>query len=138
MDEETAARALERALARYDRATGGFFLERFLGCELSFDGETCVVALQIEDFMLNSAGTLHGGVMAFVLDSAAGSLFKRACGSGYTLETKVQYLRTLASGRVTATARFLRQGRTVGFVEAVLSDPDGRPAAVATSTWHTT
>lgn len=137
MDEAMAARAFERALAQYDRATGGFFLERFLGCELSFDGEACIVALQIEDYMLNSAGTLHGGVMAFVLDTAAGSLFKRAHGAGYTLETKVQYLRTLKSGRVSATARFLKQGRAVGFVEAVLNGPDGKPAAVATSTWHT-
>jgi len=137
MNEAMAARALERALAQYDRASGGFFLERFLGCELSFDGDACVVGLDIEDFMLNSAGTLHGGVMAFVLDTAAGSLFKRAHGSGYTLETKVQYLRTLASGRVTATARFLKQGRAVSFIEAVLSGSDGKPAAVATSTWHT-
>lgn len=137
MDEAMATRALERALAQYDRASGGFFLERFLGCELSFDDDTCVVGLRIEDFMLNSAGTLHGGVMAFVLDTAAGSLFKRAHGSGYTLETKVQYLRTLASGRVTATAGFLKQGRAVSFVEAVLSGPDGKAAAVATSTWHT-
>lgn len=137
MNEATATRALERALAQYDRTTGGFFLERFLGCELSFDGERCSLELQIEDFMLNSAGTLHGGVMAFVLDSAAGSLFKRANGSGYTLESRVQYLRTLSGGRATATARFLKQGRAVSFIEAVLAGTDGKPAAIATSTWHT-
>jgi len=137
VNEAIPALALERALAQYDRSTGGFFLERFLGCELSFDGDVCVVGLEIEDFMLNSAGTLHGGVMSFVLDSAAGSLFKRVHGSGYTLETKVQYLRTLARGRATSTARFLKQGRMVSFIEAVLSGPDGKPAAVATSTWHT-
>lgn len=137
MNEEIAIRALERALAQYDRATGGFFLERFLGCELTLDGETCNVGFEIEGFMLNSAGTLHGGVIAFVLDSAAGSLFKRAHGSGYTLESRVQYLRTLTSGRAIARARFLKQGRTVSFIEAVLSGLDGKPAAIATSTWHT-
>jgi len=137
MNEAAATKALERALAEYDRDSGGFFLERFLGCELSFDGEICVLGLEIEDFMFNSAGTLHGGVIAFVLDSAAGSLFKRMHGSGYTLESKVQYLRSLGRGRATCKARFLKRGRLVSFVEAVLSSADGKPAAIATSTWHT-
>jgi len=136
MDETAASKALERALAEYDRASGGFFLERFLGCALSFDGETCVLSLEVEDFMFNSGGTLHGGVIAFVLDSAAGSLFKRAHGPGYTLESKVQYLRTLGRGRATCNARFLKRGRLVSFIEATLVSPDGKPAALATSTWH--
>jgi len=136
MDERAAAQALERALAQYDRESGGFFLERFLGCELSFDGEVCVLGLEVEDFMFNSAATLHGGVIAFVLDSAAGSLFKRVHGSGYTLESKIQYLRPLGRGRATCRARFLKRGRLVSFVEAVLSGADGKPAAIATSTWH--
>lgn len=136
MDEAAATKALERALAEYERASGGFFLERFLGCELSFDGEICVLGLEIQDFMFNSAGTLHGGVIAFVLDSAAGSLFKRVHGSGYTLESKIQYMRPLGRGRATCKARFLKRGRLVSFVEAVLSSSDGKPAAIATSTWH--
>ena len=136
MNEEAATKALARALAEYDRNSGGFFLERFLGCELSFDGELCVLNLEIEDFMFNSGGTLHGGVIAFVLDSAAGSLFKRVHGSGYTLESKIQYLRSLWRGRATCNARFLKRGRLVSFIEAVLNSPDGKPAAISTSTWH--
>jgi len=136
MNEIAATKALERAFAEYDRKSGGFFMERFLGCELSFEGELCVLSVEIEDFMFNSGGTLHGGVIAFVLDSAAGSLFKRVHGTGYTLETKVQYLRSLGLGRATCRARFLKRGRLVSFIEAVLSSPDGKPAAIATSTWH--
>ena len=136
MNEDAATKALQRALAEYDRSSGGFFLERFLGCELSFEGEICVLGLEIEEFMFNSGGTLHGGVIAFVLDSAVGSLFKRVHGSGYTLESKIQYLRPLDRGRATCKARFLKRGRLVSFVEAVLSSSDGKPAAVATSTWH--
>lgn len=136
MNEDAATKALQRGLAEYDRASGGFFLERFLGVELSFDGEACVLDLEIEDFMFNSGGTLHGGVIAFVLDSAAGSLFKRIHGSGYTLETKIQYLRSLGRGHASCRARFLKRGRLVSFIEAVLSTADGKQAAIATSTWH--
>ena len=114
MNEVAATKALERALAEYDRNSGGFFLERFLGCELSFDGEIGVLSLEIEDFMFNSGGTLHGGVIAFVLDSAAGSLFKRVHGSGYTLESKIQYLRSLGAGARSARRCQLFEGRHDG------------------------
>jgi len=137
MNEVAATDALARALAGYDRKTGGFFMERFFGCELSFDGESSAVRLEIEEFMFNSAGSLHGGVVAFLLDTAAGSLFKRANGPGYTLESKTQYLRPVGLGSATCKARFLKRGRLVSFVEAVLSSADGASAAIATSTWQT-
>lgn len=137
MNEVAATDALARALAGYDRKTGGFFMERFFGCELSFDGESSSVRLEIEEFMFNSAGSLHGGVVAFLLDTAAGSLFKRANGPGYTLESKTQYLRPVGLGSATCKARFLKRGRLVSFVEAILSSADGASAAIATSTWQT-
>ncbi len=137
MNEDVARKALERALSEYDHVSGGFFLERLLGCELSFDGDICVLRLEVEDFLFNSAGTLHGGAIALLLDSAAGSLFKRIHGSGYTLESKIQYLRSVGRGHATCRARFLKRGRLVSFVEAILSAEDGKPAAIATSTWHT-
>ena len=137
MNEVAATDALARALAGYDRETGGFFMERFFGCALSFDGDVSVVSLEIEEFMFNSAGSLHGGVVAFLLDTAAGSLFKRANGRGYTLESKTQYLRPLGLGSATCKARFLKRGRLVSFVEAILNSADGTPAAIATSTWQT-
>ena len=136
MNEDAATRALERALRGYDRASGGFFLEEFLGCKVSFEDEACNLSVEVEDFMFNSAGTLHGGVISFLLDSAAGFLFKRTLGPGYTLENKVQYLRSLGRGPVTCTARFLKCGRLVSFIETTLHASDKKLAAVATSTWH--
>ena len=136
MNENSATQALERALRGYDRATGGFFLEEFLGCQVSFEDDACTLSVEIEDFMFNSAGTLHGGVISFLLDSAAGFLFKRAVGPGYTLESKVQYLRALGRGKVTCTARFLKRGRLVSFIETTLHSSDQKLAAIATATWH--
>lgn len=136
MNEDSASQAFERALRGYDRKSGGFFLEEFLGCKVSFEDETCVLSVEVEDFMFNSAGTLHGGVISFLLDSAAGFLFKHALGPGYTLENKVQYLRSLGRGHVTCTARFLKRGRSVSFIEATLRSTDQKAAAIATATWH--
>lgn len=136
MNEVAATDALARALAGYDHDTGGFFMERFFGCALSFEGDVSMVSLEIEEFMFNSAGSLHGGVVAFLLDTAAGSLFKRANGQGYTLESKTQYLRPVGLGKALCKARFLKRGRLVSFMEAILSSADGAPAAIATSTWQ--
>jgi acyl-CoA thioesterase len=136
MNEQAATQALERALRGYDRASGGFFLEEFLGCKVRFDDEACVLSVEVEDFMFNSAGTLHGGVISFLLDSAAGFLFKRVQGPGYTLENKVQYLRSLGRGPVTCSAHFLKRGRLVSYIETKLHAADGKLAAVATATWH--
>lgn len=136
MDEQRASAALERALRNYDRNSGGFFLEEFLGCRVSFQDETCILTLEVEEFMFNSASTLHGGVISFVLDSAAGFLFKHNVGPGYTLESKVQFVRSLGRGAATCTARFLRRGRVVSFIEATMIGPDEKLAAISTATWH--
>lgn len=136
MDEKAATQAFQRALRDYDRESGGFFLEELFGCKISFRDDACVLSLEVEEFMFNSAGTLHGGVIAFVLDSASGFLFKHAIGPGYTLENKVQFLRPVAGGPATCTARFLKRGRAVSFIETTLCGSDNKVAAVATATWH--
>jgi uncharacterized protein (TIGR00369 family) len=57
-----------------------FFLARFLGLEISYGDEVCVVEIEVRDFMFNPQGSLHGGVIAFALDVAMGHLIKRSIG----------------------------------------------------------
>jgi acyl-coenzyme A thioesterase PaaI-like protein len=49
---------------------------------------------------------------------------------------KVQYLATVRPPRASCEARFLREGRSIAFLEAHLRDAHGNLAAVATSTWR--
>ena len=39
------------------------------------------------------------------------------------------------SGRLTATARFIRHGRSISYLRSELTGPDGELIAYATSTW---
>ncbi len=136
LDENAARDAFEAALRTHRPGFGTFFLARFLGLEIDYADETCVVEFEIRDFMFNPQGSLHGGVIATVLDISMGHLLKRVGGAGMTLEMKTQYLRPVASGRVRCEARFLKRGRSVNYLEARMSDADGKLVAVATSTWQ--
>jgi uncharacterized protein (TIGR00369 family) len=133
--ETTARRAFDHALETHEQDFGKFFLARFHGLEFEYGDDECHVSFDLKDFMHNPQGGLHGGVIAFVMDISMGHLLYHRNGPGATLELKVQYLKVAREGRLTCTARFLRQGRGVSFLKAELVDADGELVAFATSTW---
>ena len=135
MDEAAARRAFDGALKSYEQDFGKFFLSRLFGCEFEYPEDACRVSFDLKDFMFNPQGTLHGGVIAFVLDISMGHLLFRKAGPGTTLEMKVQYIKPARSGRLTATGRFLRQGRGISYLRSELTDDKGELIAFATSTW---
>jgi uncharacterized protein (TIGR00369 family) len=92
-----------------------------------------------DDSSYNPMGTVHGGFIATLLDSACAIAAHTALRPGYaytTLELKVSYLRSLnaRSGTVRATGCLLSMGRRAAFSEAMLHDEQGRLCATATST----
>lgn len=136
MDEAAARSAFETALGSYGEGFGTFFLARFLDLEISYPEDRCLVRLPVRDFLFNPVGTLHGGIIATVMDVSMGHLLNHAYGAGgATLEMKIQYLRPIAKGEASCEARFLQKGRSLAFLEARLYDQANKLAAVATSTW---
>ena len=126
---------LARALSCPQQEFGSFFLSRLMGFEVSYGEDTCSVCFTVEAPMSNPQGSLHGGVIATAMDISMGHLLRRHHGPGATLEMKVQYLAAVRSGKVTATARFMRSGRSINFLQSVLTGADGAKIAAATSTW---
>lgn len=135
MDETAARHAFEHALATYEQDFGKFFLARLYGLEFHYTHEECTIGFRIQEFMLNPQGTLHGGVIAFVMDISMGHLLKHRSGAGSTLEIKIQYLKAARSGRLTCRGRFLRHGGGISFLRSELTDEHGELIAYATSTW---
>ena len=137
IDEADFSALAAEALRSYDQNFQTFFLARLLGAEITFGVDTCVVRVQVRDFLKNPQGTLHGGIIATIFDIAMGHLLNHALGgAGVTLEMKVQYLRPVRTGGVTCEARFNKKGRTINYLEAKMFDIAGTPLAAATSTWH--
>lgn len=135
MDEDAARRAFEGALASYRQDFGTFFLARLLGLEISYPEGTCVITFEPADFLFNPQGTLHGGVIATVMDISMGHLLARTAGPGTTLEMKAQYLKSARAGRLTCTGRFLRRGKGISFLASELVDDQRDLVAYATATW---
>jgi uncharacterized protein (TIGR00369 family) len=87
----------------------------------------------------NPAGTVHGGWVATLLDSALGCCVqtKLPAGTGYTtIEFKVNLIRPLFahSGEVACEGRVVHFGRTTAVSEATLKTMDGKLIAMGTET----
>ena len=135
MDENAARRRFEDALATYRQDFGTFFLARLLGLEVTYPGATCVITFEPADFLFNPQGTLHGGVIATVMDISMGHLLNHAGGPGTTLEMKTQYLKAARVGELTCTGRFLRHGKDISYLASEGVDGQGELVAFATATW---
>lgn len=138
IDVDAARAAFEHALTHHEQAFGQFFLVKLLGFDITFPDDACRVAFAVRDFMYNPQGSLHGGIVALAMDVSMGHLLNHLKGPGATLEMKVQYMRAIREGTVTATGRVLRRGKEIAFLESRLTDERGELAAMATSTWRTT
>jgi uncharacterized protein (TIGR00369 family) len=85
----------------------------------------------------NVMGTLHGGVLATLADSAMGFAFATTLASDEsfaTLEMKISFLRPVWRSTLTASATVVQRGRTTGLVECRVTDERDRLIAHATST----
>jgi uncharacterized protein (TIGR00369 family) len=87
----------------------------------------------------NPLGSVHGGVVATLLDSAMGCAVHSTLPAGRfytTLEIKVNYIRSLGvgSGPVQAVGETIHSGRQTAIAEGRLVDEGGRLYAHATTT----
>lgn len=94
--------------------------------------------LEPQEFHYNPLGTVHGGVISTLLDTAAACSVHSTlpAGVGYTsMDLNVKFLRavTVDSGRLTCTGTVLQRGRRTALAEARLTDAAGRLIAHATS-----
>jgi uncharacterized protein (TIGR00369 family) len=96
------------------------------------------VFLMPQEFHYNPLGTVHGGVLSTLLDTAAACSVHSTlpAGVGYTSQDlNVKFLRpvTVDSGRITCRGTVLQRGRRTALAEARMTDERGRLVAHATS-----
>ena len=85
----------------------------------------------------NPMGTLHGGVLCTIADSAMGMAFASTLERGEsftTLELKINYMKPVWRSHLIADARVVKRGRDVGLTDCSVLDADGTLVAHATST----
>ena len=97
------------------------------------------ISLVVQAAHYNPMGSVHGGVISTLLDTAAACSVQSALAAGesYTsLDLTVKFLRavTVESGRVTAVGTLVQRGRRTALAEAKLYDEAGKLVAYASST----
>lgn len=96
-----------------------------------------VFEMEVDERHHNPMGTLHGGVYCDLADAAMGYAYAATLGDGEsftTVELKINFFRPVRRGKLTAEARVVRAGSTLGYVECDVKDQDGKLAAKAAST----
>jgi uncharacterized protein (TIGR00369 family) len=99
-----------------------------------------IIEFEADERHANPMGTLHGGVLCDVADAAMGMAYAAGLDEGETfttLELKINFLKPVWRGKLTATGRVVTAGRTVGLVECDVHDDQERLVARAASTCMT-
>lgn len=104
---------------------------------VSFDEGKAVLELDADGRHANPMGTLHGGVLCDLADLAMGAACYTTLEPGEsftTLELKMNFLKPVWTGRLTARAQVKKGGRTIALLECEVADQKGSLVAFATST----
>jgi uncharacterized protein (TIGR00369 family) len=106
----------------------------------SIDFDRSEVVLDADPCHLQPFGIVHGGVLATLIDTATfwAAFMRLAEDAGLVnIDLKLNYLKPVRSGRLTAAGRCIRAGRRITYAEAGVVDGDGRLLAHGTSTLMT-
>lgn len=100
------------------------------------------VALRVRKDHLNANDTLHGGVVATLLDACMARVFflglpaeeAAQLRAGVTVEMKTSFLRTQGLGDIYALGSMVKRGHSLSFTEGELFNASGELLAKASAT----
>lgn len=132
MDDETSI----RQDLRHRVASSPF--HRALGIDV-VEANQGVVRLRLDarEDQRNLQGTVHGGIVATLADTAMGFAVRTASEvrRHVTVDLGVHYLRAAHPGTIEAVGTVVRAGTTIAYAEADVLDADGRLLARAHGTY---
>lgn len=101
------------------------------------EGDEAEAAIEAGDAHLNPHGTVHGGVIAALVDSAMGAAVATEDAAPVTIALTVTYLEPASPGRLVARAKVRRRGSRITIVEADITDEGDEAVAHAVATFTT-
>jgi acyl-CoA thioesterase len=99
-----------------------------------------VVSLACSTDLHNVFGYTHGGAIFSIADTAVGLAHLSSIAQGQTATTiasSISYMRPALYGTLRATARNVKQGRTLSFYECTIADESGQLVARVSATMMT-
>ena len=143
IDERNTRIKFETALEKHEQVFEHFFIAKLIGLEFEYlnfnsadsNNEMLNISFEVNPMFFNPQGTLHGGLIATVMDISMGHLLNKSIGPGATIEMKTQYIRSIVQGKINCRAKFIKKGRSINFLESRLFNENKKLCASATSTW---
>jgi uncharacterized protein (TIGR00369 family) len=116
--------------------TEGHILSQMSFRDVEITDERLVVELDAGPTLVNRRGAIQGGLVATLIDIAAGRLAERHVGPGHdvtTADMTVHFLAPIVGGPARAVATLVRAGRRLSIIAVDVTDlARGRLAARAT------
>lgn len=121
-----------------NEGVGATALAKLLGLRLtSVEPGHAVIEVHTTPEHFNLLGTVHGGLLCSLVDSAMGIAHASTLAEGETFTTvdlQIRFLRAVKIAHLTARGKVIRRGRTVSFAESDVHDDAGRLIAKASCT----
>jgi uncharacterized protein (TIGR00369 family) len=113
-------------------------VSRLIGFVLkSIEPGHAIFEMEADERHHNPMGTLHGGIYCDLADAAMGFAYAATLAEGETfttIELKINFLGAVRKATLTAEARVVKAGSTLGYVECEVKDQTGKLVAKAAST----
>lgn len=124
----------------YKERVNAFPFVKLMGMRLlSSEGGRSVMQCRIRPVLRNSAGTLHGGVMGALVDMSVATALRSVMPLSSrmtTVEYKVNFLKPVADGTVTAHGTILRLGSTIAVGATEIRNGAGEVVAFGSATFY--
>ncbi len=124
----------------YKERVNTFPFLRLMGMKLlSAGGGKSVMRCRIRPVLRNTAGTLHGGVIGTLVDMSVATALRSVMplSSGMTtVEYKVNFLKPVQEGVVTAHGTILRLGKTIAAGSVEIHNEKGEVVAFGSATYY--
>lgn len=126
--------------AFYKERVNTFPFVKLMGMRLLSAAEgRSVMECRVRPILKNSSGTLHGGVMGALVDMSVATALRSVMPLSSrmtTVEYKVNFLKPVESGTVTALGVILRLGRTIAVGSTEVRNAEGEVVAFGSATYY--
>ncbi|HAM32189.1 MAG: hypothetical protein A2Z26_01010 [Deltaproteobacteria bacterium RBG_16_66_15] len=106
---------------------------------LSCSGGKSVIRCRVREVLKNSGGTLHGGVVGTLVDMSVATALRSVLpltSRMTTVEYKVNLLKPVPGGVITAHGSVIRMGKTIAVGSAEIRNAGGEPVAFGSATFY--
>lgn len=139
MHDQTFLQHINSSWVEAEQVPEKVFLFQLFQFDFSYDDDNrrCRIECPVVEAMFNPLGTVHGGMLTYLADTAIGHLNFRFKEDPYvSIELKTSYIKAVTSGKLIATASYVKDGYNVVFTECTIENEHGELVSTTSGTFY--